>query len=788
MHHSSRSTISRALAALTLSVPAVAQTVEAKPVHERAHRRALSTHTADVGTSLPSGSAARAESFAPPERTEVLYSTGDDGTTWASGASYKASFGADGATYIPFFGSAAPRNFPVKLALGRALVGGSTVELHPAASVARRDDTFTIDRGPIDELYELALDHVEQRFVVKERPGVGALDLFVPLTSELELVSNDGAIELHGEHGTVSYGRAFARLDDGSRVPLETAVEDGAVRIHVDAAFMASARFPLVIDPIISTFSITAFGVAPTMAYDVSTDRYLIAWTYEFSATDHDVLWHVRTAGGTPIANGIADNTTDNCGHPSAANLEGQDQFLLVYQRQATGTTAWKVWGRSIQAANAAQSIRFLISTEDSFGDKVLPVVGGDPYFGEAYYCVVWTRNLTGELDIHGRLVRYDNTLVGTGTMSIDNTIGALDSIPSISKSNGNIANAAWTIAWQRAGAPSSIWAARLSYAGVMLNPPTMIASSANFELTSPAVSSPRADGRVCLVYGYDDYFRYELLNGVTIVTGGYIAELFPNANPFFQYDAAYSVDADQTHFVATLAHSDNNGQTYQPYAVTLASISPTTMSVTEGPVLLGSQMDSGGDVVGHWGSGGATQQFGLVWGSGGVKGATFWRWDGGVYTTTCTGNGPGNGCPCSNTGSIGHGCANSQHAGGALLTAIGYVHTGPQDNVHFTLSDTPTGSPAVLFQGTSTLFPPITFGDGTLCTAGTITRFALIFQDMFGTHTWPQGGGQDLSVQGGVPIYGAERWYQAYYRDAASFCTASAFNTSNGVRLYWLP
>jgi hypothetical protein len=42
------------------------------------------------------------------------------------------------------------------------------------------------------------------------------------------------------------------------------------------------------------------------------------------------------------------------------------------------------------------------------------------------------------------------------------------------------------------------------------------------------------------------------------------------------------------------------------------------------------------------------------------------------------------------------------------------------------------------------------------------------------------------LSVSGGVPFEGGMRTYQAWYRNAAAFCTSSTFNLSNGLLIDW--
>jgi hypothetical protein len=44
------------------------------------------------------------------------------------------------------------------------------------------------------------------------------------------------------------------------------------------------------------------------------------------------------------------------------------------------------------------------------------------------------------------------------------------------------------------------------------------------------------------------------------------------------------------------------------------------------------------------------------------------------------------------------------------------------------------------------------------------------------------------VSVRGLVPATGAVRYYQAWFRNSISFCTADTFNTTNGLAVTWLP
>jgi hypothetical protein len=79
-----------------------------------------------------------------------------------------------------------------------------------------------------------------------------------------------------------------------------------------------------------------------------------------------------------------------------------------------------------------------------------------------------------------------------------------------------------------------------------------------------------------------------------------------------------------------------------------------------------------------------------------------------------------------------------------------------------------------------------LSFGDGIFCTGGVGLRLATT-SITSGVALYPGPGDPALSVKGRVLVPG-KRTYQAVYRDAASFCTPSAFNLTNGLELTWAP
>ncbi len=154
---------------------------------------------------------------------------------------------------------------------------------------------------------------------------------------------------------------------------------------------------------------------------------------------------------------------------------------------------------------------------------------------------------------------------------------------------------------------------------------------------------------------------------------------------------------------------------------------------------------------------------------------------------TICDGAGFGIACPCGNAGLPGHGCDNSFATGGALLDTTG----GPavaHDSFGLNVVGLPPGTSCLFFQGTTQLeSTPQVFGDGHRCVAGAVIRLG-IKTAVAGAASYPVGADASVSVRGLLPSFGGTRFYQAWYRNVASFCTPAGFNLSNGLQVIWQP
>jgi hypothetical protein len=153
-----------------------------------------------------------------------------------------------------------------------------------------------------------------------------------------------------------------------------------------------------------------------------------------------------------------------------------------------------------------------------------------------------------------------------------------------------------------------------------------------------------------------------------------------------------------------------------------------------------------------------------------------------------CAGDGSGVACPCGNTAPAGsgRGCLNSTGVGGLLASSGSPVVSADT----FVLNGSGMPSSSVLyFQGTTQASggAGVVFGDGKRCAAGTVIRLGTK-TNVGGSSSYPTGADPSISVRGAVPAAGATRTYQAWYRNAAAFCTADTFNLTNGLSVAWIP
>jgi trimeric autotransporter adhesin len=158
----------------------------------------------------------------------------------------------------------------------------------------------------------------------------------------------------------------------------------------------------------------------------------------------------------------------------------------------------------------------------------------------------------------------------------------------------------------------------------------------------------------------------------------------------------------------------------------------------------------------------------------------------GALGSALCFGDGSGTPCPRGNHSALGanSGCLNSLGVGGKLVAQGDARIT----NDTFVLSGTSMPNESVLYFASR---DSITGGAGTVFGDG--LRSAATNPVRLGTTTNVGGGSTLPNATQPTPLSqldriapGTQRVYQAWYRNAASFCTNAAFNATNAWRVNW--
>jgi hypothetical protein len=157
------------------------------------------------------------------------------------------------------------------------------------------------------------------------------------------------------------------------------------------------------------------------------------------------------------------------------------------------------------------------------------------------------------------------------------------------------------------------------------------------------------------------------------------------------------------------------------------------------------------------------------------------------IYRRSCYGDGTAAACPCGNSSPVGAkaGCLSSLGSGGKLRGSG--VASIAHDTLTLSGSDMPNTT-VFYYQGASVLNGGmgIVLGDGLSCVGGPIRRLGTT-TNSGGASACPVPGGSSISVVGQISAPGA-RWYQARYRNGANFCTPDTFNSTNMVKVNWVP
>ena len=342
------------------------------------------------------------DSFAFP-RPVPIHSQPDDPAggaygLWTAAADWKASF-HEGMTFYPWIPDAqVTRGWQWRTTSVRC---GET-ELLGARAVVRNDaQRYEVDRGTVLEAYDVLPEGVEQTFRIHQRPAsAGELviegAIATPFTAA-PVPKRHGALRFFADgEPAMTYGAAFAIDAAGRRRDVATSFDGERLRLHVDAAFVASATFPLVIDPL-SSNAATRASTQPILdttcccASAPGIPRVYLAVVREFSATDRDAYVYIGSDNPgslldvfTDVTTGWSTNTVD------LAEVGGASSWALAMEREFSGPSfGARVHVQGYAAALNSGTTLFVPvpSTNPVIGGNILAGTAALLVYGESFTC-----------------------------------------------------------------------------------------------------------------------------------------------------------------------------------------------------------------------------------------------------------------------------------------------------------------------------------------------------------------------------------------------------------------
>jgi hypothetical protein len=309
-----------------------------------------------------------------PIHTQVDDPLGGAYGVWTAGPSWKASF-HDG---FRFYAYAAELEEHPRLGWNTESlsVGGQDLPLGEgrASWTAERHVT---EYAALREIYEVRADGVEQRFVLDLRPALAG-DLVVTGRVDTNLRAEPqaprvGALEfrLRGED-CIRYGEALAFDAIGRSTPVATSFDGERIALHVPAAFVAEAVYPLTIDPLTSVHTFAGsnakiIAMTWTGSTLVGSTTAITGFIVQTSASDQDLVAYTCTeAGGTghnafqDVTNSWSTRTIDSTEvvatnrwvfaferfFPTTSTIAARVQVLdIAYQPAGPGTTLFAASG-----------------------------------------------------------------------------------------------------------------------------------------------------------------------------------------------------------------------------------------------------------------------------------------------------------------------------------------------------------------------------------------------------------------------------------------------------------
>lgn len=403
---------------------------------------------------LVAGVRAQAEVFPIPARGEgqpFVSAPYADGSTWVRGGRYKLGLTADGARFQPLFGPTAARDYPITFVLAGVACGSEAIVLQPTSTWQRQHEDFVRDHGAVREHWRCAMDSAQQFFVVdRPRSAIGELELRLDVRTDMVLHGEGPGVRFvaPGGLGEVRYSDAIVVDASGRRLAVEVDVVGQQLRVVVPPAFVATAAWPLTIDPWLVTVPVdtTTSDVRDArVACDPTSGNWLVVAEEILSATDVDIVCKRFDAGNPPVLldTVYAHNTSALTRNPDVG-IVAPTQLFVVAWHNASLSGSFEF--RSRTATSTVQGN--IVATSQGIGSDAnnRPVVGS-ALGGDRFLLVMFRVNVSG-WDVFAQWALPNGVTFGTGFVGPAGAAGTSPVAPGDVSTLLDL-NDKWVVVWR---------------------------------------------------------------------------------------------------------------------------------------------------------------------------------------------------------------------------------------------------------------------------------------------------------------------------------------------------
>ncbi len=282
----------------------------------------------------------------------------------ALGWDYRARITAQGLHYTPALGTAALATQHLALSLVDVRRGDTIAfapAMRPAAAIAS-ERRAVIEHGDFVERFDVTPAGIELSLSFSVPPrGYGDLVVRYRLDTSLTAQPQQGESLsfLLADLGGVSIGGVTGLDAAGDHTRGSLQVVGDCLELRLPAAFVDSAQYPLVLDPLVGTqflASVTPNSYSQSdVAYDVTADCYLVVYRKALSNVSMEIRGNFVSSAGVPFGSLLAIAGAPYLASPKVADLNLRDTFVVGYL-QASSLFAFT----ELRARTVAAGVNFL--------------------------------------------------------------------------------------------------------------------------------------------------------------------------------------------------------------------------------------------------------------------------------------------------------------------------------------------------------------------------------------------------------------------------------------------